>query len=157
VSPDIPADVKSAFNIPMQYDFRSVYATVLERWFCVPEAQSDSLLMEHYQSLPVIKGGPCGLSDTIDDTNKDSESLLLKMWPNPYSINGTVQFSTTGGLTMIQQINSLGQVVKVLTHQAYEPGIYNLSVYDDGLPAGIYHLRLQNKALQKVITVVRMK
>lgn len=68
-SPDIGAEVSSASNIPFQYDFRSVYATVLERWFCVQQPLLDSLLLKDYQSLPVIGGAPCGLPDDIDDNN----------------------------------------------------------------------------------------
>ncbi len=78
------------------------------------------------------------------------------MWPNPYSISGTIQFSTTGGNTMIQQIDPLGRVIKVLTNRDYAAGTYNIDMYNDGLPAGVYFLRLQNKSLQKVISVVKM-
>lgn len=156
-SPDIPADIKTANNVPFQYDFRSVYASVLERWFCVKQPLLDSLLLKNYQSLPIINGGPCGLPDDIEDTNTQSDSMIFKMWPNPYSVNATIQFSTTGGFTMIQQINSLGQVIKVLTNQNYAPGIYNIDIYNDGLRPGAYFLRLQNKSLQKVISVIKMR
>ena len=154
-SPDIPADIQVVNNIPFQYDFRSVYATVLERWFCVEQPLIDTILLKNYQSLPIIKGGPCGLPDDIDDTNNQSDNLVLKMWPNPYSLNGTLQFSSTGGNVTIQQINALGQVVRVLTSQDYPEGTYNIDIYGDGLPAGVYFIRLQNKSLQKVISVVK--
>ncbi|MBI1343916.1 MAG: DUF1501 domain-containing protein [Terrimonas sp.] len=154
-SPEIPADIQVVNNIPFQYDFRSVYATILERWFCVQQPLINTILLNNYQSLPLIKGGPCGLPDDIDDTNNLSEKLVLKMYPNPYSINATLQFSTTGGHTLIQQINTLGQVVRVLTNQAYASGTYNIDIYGDGLPGGVYFIRLQNQSLQKVISVVK--
>lgn len=75
----------------------------------------------------------------------------------PYSISATVQFSTTGGNTVIQQIDALGQVIKVLTNKDYAAGTYNMDVYDDNLPPGVYFLRLQNQSLQKVITVMKMR
>lgn len=156
-SPDIPADIKTANNVPFQYDFRSIYASVLERWFCVKQPLLDSLLLKNYQSLPIIQGGPCGLTDDIDDTNTQSDNMVLKMWPNPYSINGTIQFSTTGGFTLIQQINALGQVIKVITSQNYAAGTYNIDIYNDELKPGVYFLRLQNKSFQKVISVLKMK
>jgi uncharacterized protein (DUF1501 family) len=156
-SPDIPADIKTANNVPFQYDFRSIYASVLERWFCVKQPLLDSLLLKNYQSLPIINGGPCGLPDDIEDTNTQSDNMVLKMWPNPYTINATIQFSTTGGFTMIQQINALGQVVKVITKENYASGTYNIDIYNDGLKPGAYFLRLQNKSFQKVISVVKMR
>jgi len=154
-SPDIPADIQVVNNIPFQYDFRSVYASVLEQWFCVKQPALDSILLQNYQSLPLITG-PCGVADDPDDTNNNSEKLLLKMWPNPYTINATIQFSTNGGYTMIQQINSLGQVVKVLANGDYAAGTHNIDIYSDGLPTGAYFLRLQNKSLQKVLTVMKV-
>ncbi len=155
-SPDIPADINVVNNVPFQYDFRSVYATVLERWFCVKQPLLDQLMLRNYQSLPLIKGGPCGLPDDPDIINDNSNKLILKMWPMPYKTTATIQFSTTGGHTMIQQINSIGQVVKVLANGNYTAGTYNVDVYEDGLPSGPYFLRLQNQSLQKVINILRV-
>lgn len=155
-SPDIPSDIQVVNNIPFQYDFRSVYASVLEQWFCVKQPVLDQILLKHYQSLPLIEGGPCGLPETPDDNNNAANNLLLKMWPSPYTVSATIQFSTNGGHTLIQQIDSLGQVVKVLTSREYAAGTYNIDIYNDGLASGAYFIRLQNQSLQKVITVVKM-
>lgn len=155
-SPDIPADIQVVNNIPFQYDFRSVYASVLEQWFCVKQPALDTIMLKNYQSLPLVKGGPCGVPD-IDVINNGSDKLLLKMWPSPYTLSATIQFSTEGGNTMIQQIDALGRVVKVLTNQDYAAGTYNIDVYNDNLPAGAYFLRLQNKSLQKVISILKMQ
>ncbi len=43
-----------------------------------------------------------------------------------------------------------------LTNRSYEAETYNIDVYNDGLPASVYFLRLQNNSLQKVITVVKV-
>jgi uncharacterized protein (DUF1501 family) len=156
-SPDIPSDINVVNNIPFQYDFRSIYASVMERWFCVKQPALNAIMLQNYQSLPIIKGGPCGLPDDPDDTNNQSDKLLLKMWPNPYTVNATIQFSTTGGHTMIQQIDALGRVVKVYTNQDYTAGTYNIDIYEDGLPSGAYFIRLQNQAYQKVLNVVKVQ
>ena len=116
----------------------------------------NSILLQNYQALPLIQGGPCGLPEDIDTTNNNAELLILKMSPNPYSLSATIQFSTTGGNTMLQLIDSLGQVVKVLTNKDYAPGTYNLDIYNDGLPPSVYFLRLQNKSLQKVISIIKL-
>lgn len=79
------------------------------------------------------------------------------MWPVPYGLNATLQFSTNGGHTMIQQINSLGQVVRVLADGDYQAGTYNIDIYDDGLPSGAYFIRLQNQSLQKMLHVLKIK
>lgn len=156
-SPDIPADIQVVNNIPFQYDFRSVYSSILQQWFCVKQPALDSILLQNYQALPLIQGGPCGLPEDIDDTNNSSQELILSITPNPYSLNATIRFSTKGGSTQIQLIDSLGQVVKMLINKDYAAGTYNIDVYNDGLPSGVYFLRLQNKSLQKVISVVKVQ
>jgi uncharacterized protein (DUF1501 family) len=156
-SPDIPGDINVVNNIPFQYDFRSIYASVMERWFCIKQPVLNTIMLQNYQSLPIIKGGPCGLPDNPDDTNNQSDKLILKMWPMPYSLNATIQFSTTGGHTMIQQIDALGRVVKVFTNREYQAGTYNIDVYEDGLPSGAYFIRLQNKEFQKVLNIVKVQ
>ncbi|MBS1622089.1 MAG: DUF1501 domain-containing protein [Bacteroidetes bacterium] len=155
-SPDIPADIEVVNNIPFQYDFRSVYASVLEQWFCVKRPALDQILLKNYQSLPLIEGGPCGLPETPEENNNNADQLVLKMWPSPYSISATIQFSTNGGHTLIQQIDALGRVVKVLTSREYAAGTFNIDIYNDGLPSGAYFIRLQNQSLQKVITVMKI-
>jgi uncharacterized protein (DUF1501 family) len=156
-SPDIPADIQVVNNIPFQYDFRSVYASVLEQWFCVKQPALNEILLQNYQALPLVQGGPCGLPEDPNDTNNNSEKLILKMWPNPYTVSATIQFSTTGGYTMIQQIDALGRVVKVLTSQDYAAGTYNIDIYNDGFASGVYFLRLQNQSLQKVISIMKVQ
>lgn len=155
-SPDIPPDIQVVNNIPFQYDFRSVYASILEQWFCVDGPLLQKVLLKDYQALPLIQGGPCGLPEDINTTNNDADKLILKMSPMPYGVSATIQFSTAGGNTVVQQIDSLGQVIKVFTNKDYAAGTYQIDVYNDGLLPGVYFLRLQNKSLQKVITVLKM-
>lgn len=156
-SPEIPAEVQTVNNIAFQHDFRSVYASVLERWFCVKQPLLDNLLLENYQSLPVIGGTPCGLPETIDENNNISDGLILKLWPNPFAGQATIRFSTTGGMTMIQMINGKGQVVRILAKQEYAEGTHTISINENALPAGQYFLRLQNKSYQKVTGVIKVK
>jgi hypothetical protein len=129
----------------------------MEQWFCVKQPALDQILLHNYQPLPLVEGGPCGLPEDIPTTNNNADQLILKMSPNPYSINATIQFSTNGGNTVIQQIDALGQVVKVITNKDYAAGTYNIDVYNDGLVTGAYFLRLQNGSLQKVISVLKMQ
>ena len=55
-NPTIPANATVNDNVPMQYDFRSVYSTILEKWFCLNRTVVDSLnppnINTQLQSLP---------------------------------------------------------------------------------------------------------
>ncbi|HVZ95795.1 MAG TPA: T9SS type A sorting domain-containing protein [Chitinophagaceae bacterium] len=132
-----------------------MYASILLQRFCVDQQEPEKVLLQNFRALPLIQGGPCGLPEDLSRINNDNSALTLKMPPVPYGISGTIQLSTNGGNTVVQQIDGLGRVVKVPTNQNYAAGTYNIDVYNDGLPTGAYFLRLQNGALQKVVTILK--
>ena len=41
-------------NLTMQYDFRAIYSTLLERWFLTDEPTTASVLLKRYPTLPLI-------------------------------------------------------------------------------------------------------
>ncbi|MDR3713776.1 MAG: DUF1501 domain-containing protein [Puia sp.] len=55
-NPALPVNASVNDNIGMQYDFRSLYAGILQNWFQVPGSEADSLLMKGYPALPLIRG-----------------------------------------------------------------------------------------------------
>ncbi|MGB3235537.1 MAG: DUF1501 domain-containing protein, partial [Ferruginibacter sp.] len=48
-TPDLPANATSNDNIPMQYDFRSVYATMLQDWLCVDGNNLQQIMLQNFQ------------------------------------------------------------------------------------------------------------
>jgi uncharacterized protein (DUF1501 family) len=56
INPIIPATATVNDNIPMQTDFRSIYATVLNNWFGLDQPDVQSILGSQYTSLPIITG-----------------------------------------------------------------------------------------------------
>jgi uncharacterized protein (DUF1501 family) len=54
-NPVLPAAATVNDNIVMQYDFRAIYATLLEKWFRTDPAATDTVLLKGYPSLPLIQ------------------------------------------------------------------------------------------------------
>jgi uncharacterized protein (DUF1501 family) len=61
-SPDIAANPTVNDNIPMQYDFRSVYHSVLEHWFCMDSSNLRDVVSGTYQQLSLIQVQPVAKS-----------------------------------------------------------------------------------------------
>ena len=109
-----------------------------------------------------------GYNDSLNgDTDPQTSSEYWDPWVANLDKSGTLQrqqlFGGTGYesardivQTLIQLIDSMGRVVKVLTNHEYVTGTYNIDIYKDGLASGIYFTRLQNKSLQQVINVAKM-
>lgn len=152
-NPIIPAGVSVNDNIPMQYDFRSVYASILEKWFCLENNDLQMVMLKNYQSLPIVKANSC--SSTIPDM---PEQLLIRNQPNPFTSSTTIQYKTNGGHTSVMIIDVMGRVIKTLVDQEYNgPGLYTV-VFDSGnLATGVYYARLQNGPVQQVRAMLKVR
>lgn len=159
VNPTIPANATVNDNIPMQYDFRSIYATLLEKWFCLDKTVVDSLfppnINSQLQSLPLIKAGTCNSTSPPPATDA---TAMVTNYPNPFTSATTIKFKTQGGHTLIQIIDTLGRVIKVPVDQEYSgPGTYSIKFDGEGLPNGIYYARFQNGVTQHVRAMLKVR
>jgi len=64
-TPAIPVTTTASDNIAMQYDFRSVYTSLLEQWLCVRPTDMDEIMLQNFQSLPVIEPGNCNTTTYV--------------------------------------------------------------------------------------------
>jgi hypothetical protein len=155
-SPDIPDSGSVADNTPMQYDFRSVYASLLEQWFCVDNTTLQSILFKDYQRLPIVSGIACGTITGIDDVNNGSKGLITN-YPNPFVDTTTLKYKTRGGHTMIQIFDTMGRLVGVPVNNIMAGGEYTAVFDSKKLAAGIYYARLQNGVFQEVRSMLKVK
>ncbi len=151
--PDLPATTDAGDCLPMQYDFRSVYSSILRDWFCVDPNNISTILLKNYQYLPFLKVTACKL-DT-EDLNKLGQSLISNS-PNPFGESTVITFKTNGGHTMIQLFDTAGRLLGVLVDKVYDgPGVFSLTFNASQLAAGVYYARLQNGSIQQVRTMLK--
>lgn len=55
-NPVIPAVATTNDQVAMQYDFHKIYASVLQNWFCVPQADAQTILGDTAVALNAING-----------------------------------------------------------------------------------------------------
>lgn len=152
-NPVIGPAVSSNDNIPMQYDFRSVYASVLQDWFCVPSSDLSNILLQNFQTLPVIQSTACS-SIGIHDLNQNAGLNLIKNYPNPFTESTYIDFTTSGGHTLVQVFDNEGRLIKTLADSEYPAGTYKIWFENENYGSGVYYARLQNGAVQQVRNMV---
>lgn len=54
-SPDIPSTATSRDNVPMQFDFRSIYASLLADWMQVDPARMQDILLREFQPVGLVE------------------------------------------------------------------------------------------------------
>ena len=156
-NPTIDPAATANANLPMQYDFRSVYASILKDWFCVPQPDLDNILFKNFQSLPLIDSSICIPTQTHDANSRAGDNMIMA-YPNPFTEATQVKYETNGGPTLIQVFNNEGILIKVLVdNDTHEAGQFDVRCDLGFLPAGVYYVRLQNGQLQQVKPMMKVQ
>ncbi len=167
-------------NVAMQYDFRSVFASLLKDWFCVNQNVLETVFMKNYQYLPLVANFDClGITGNEQveeknnlvniyrpDKNAGTEKILatettltaetrLKAYSNPFHNTLKLEFESEGGYCNLQIFNSLGQQIAIINEGAFPKGYYKANYNGEQLPDGLYYVRFQNKSFQKVLNIVK--
>jgi len=55
-SPNIPLNATVNDQVPMQYDFRQLYATVMQDWLCLTPTEAQAVMGSSFTKLPIFNG-----------------------------------------------------------------------------------------------------
>lgn len=149
-NPSIDPQVAINEGVPMQYDFRSVYATMLMDWFGISEEKVKEVLFKDFQHLPLIQ---CATVSSIGD--KLSDKLDLEVFPNPFSEYFNVKFVADEEWYRVSVYNAIGSELRVITNQKFASGTHELKIPTHDLMSGIYFVRVAGKNTQKTVRVVK--
>lgn len=159
-NPAIPTNATVNDNVPMQYDFRSIYSTILEKWFCLDKTVVDGLfppnINAQLQSLPLFKSGlTC---NAVAPPPAPVSDRVIYNYPNPFTDYTDIFFKTEGGHTLIQIMDTLGRVISNLLEKDYTTATSDkIRFNSEGLPTGIYYARLQNGVTQQVWPMLKVR
>jgi len=53
-SPVLPLNPTASTQVPLQYDFRQLYSTVMQKWLCMTAAESQTILNGTYATVPIF-------------------------------------------------------------------------------------------------------
>ena len=155
-NPYIPGTASVNDNIPYQYDFRSIYASILQQWFCVNATDLETIMLRNFPQIPLAVNAACGTTG-LDDIIRGSGEELIINYPNPFVQTTSITFRTKGGHTLIQVMDSLGRVIRTLADKVYAPGAYTVTFDSYGLPTGVYYARYQNGSVQQVRNMLKVR
>jgi uncharacterized protein (DUF1501 family) len=155
-NPEIPTGAGGNDNVPYQYDFRTIYASLLKQWFCVKDADLQSVMLKDFPNIPLCVNAACGVTG-LDDVNRNDGEQLIINYPNPFVERTSITFNTKGGHTLVQVIDTMGRVIRTLTDKVYASGTYTVTFDGYGLPLGVYYARFQNGVTQQVRSMLKTR
>lgn len=151
-NPTIPTNATVGDNLPMQNDYRGIYAAILADWFEVAPNVLNDVLLQSFPVLPVFKG-----SASIDQSTLDANNDMLEQnYPNPFTTTTTFKFATQGGTVVIQLFDAQGRLVRTVLQQDYPRGQHEITINRDGIPAGTYFYRIisgKDQSTKKMIVM----
>jgi uncharacterized protein (DUF1501 family) len=139
-NPTIPSTVNVKDNLPMEYDFRQVYASVLQQWFELDDETTDKdVMLKNFDNLPVFDEA---LSVKKSKFKAESGVVLEQNYPNPVKDKSFIQFNTPGGHIDLILYDAMGRKVKSLMQGKVQAGVQDVLFSREGLPAGNYYYQL---------------
>lgn len=159
-NPVLPSAATTNDNIPMSIDFRSVYASLLRDWFGVPQTELEAVLLQNFDSLPLIFTKSTDVKLPIVSSaggELPASPGLLQNYPNPFNPTTVIPFVTDGAGMEIKIYDALGREIRTLAEGVFPPGRHEVSFDAENLPAGVYYCRFQSGSVQDVKPLVLVK
>ena len=142
-NPTIPNTTTVNDNVPMQNDFRQIYASILQDWFEVPSTEVKALLdNQDFNTLPIFKSNAASIEDFADMV---TQIQISQVYPNPTSDFIHLKFSSDGGgVLSISVFDPLGNRVIYLEPKVYGVGEFMEILDLRGLRKGNYFVQLSS-------------
>jgi uncharacterized protein (DUF1501 family) len=144
-NPVIPGTVDVDDNIPMQYDFRSVYASILKNWFEVSDENLNPILFKAFPEIPFLNP-VTGIAEIAGQ----AQIGMLDNYPNPAQTYTNIRFSCSGGYIKIRLFDTTGKEIAILAEGSYAQGSHELNIDVNGLRNGTYYYQLQSGSNQQM-------
>ncbi len=157
INPDLSTSVAGS-NVPYQYDFRNVYASIMEKWFCLDFSTVESLYVPVVNipltTLPIIQNSACSSLAVEDIYNKES---IIKIAPNPFTDFAQINFVSKGGYVSIQILDGGAALIDTIVSKELVEGNYSIKYNTEILPIGLYYFRIQNGNNVQVFSALKRK
>jgi len=146
-------------QVPMQYDYRSVYYSVLKDWFGLNQVQLESVFggatktakyaaQYHDLFIPSRKVGACSPPVGVEEEAEvisTTSALSFELFPNPMDENSsTMSFKTYGGNVRIELYDNEGVLIKLLYNDDLSAGKQEVNLNRGDLRQGIYLIKIYN-------------
>ena len=151
-TPEIDTQVDDQEGVAMQFDFRNVYSTILTDWLGATKAESETVLYQDFDALPLFKNG-CNASLSNDDFILEKTSI--NVFPNPTADLLKISFWGNNEKVTIKLYNTLGAVVKDIANANYNSQQHNITVDLTSLPKGNYFVHFVSRGISKTKKVIK--
>jgi uncharacterized protein (DUF1501 family) len=150
-NPEIDNEIAPQEGVPMQFDFRSVYATMLVQWLGASEEDVRNVLFDDFNLIPFIKD--CSQSSSVISTD---ETMKVTVLPNPATDYIDISWESKGGLCHISIMNATGALVQNIMERTIFAGTNKVNVPVQHYTNGSYFIYIREGNLVKTLKWIKM-
>lgn len=136
-NPVITNQIVDQLGIPMQIDFRNVYASILKDWFEVNDTDIQPLFEQNVTYYDLMNSCNLGIDEVVENTTS------LMIFPNPASHQTTVKFRCLNEKVKISIYNLFGVKVMEMDAGILNSDINILPIDISSLSTGEYILSIE--------------
>ncbi len=138
-------------GVALQYDFRSIYGTILKDWLGMSEQDVISILSPEIQFLPLIEG--CSIFTAIQ--NEVFTDVHFKIFPNPASSYATMEWLSNGSPWSATLLDKWGHQITTWKGNKGVNNLVNQKVNLPAVPSGHYFINLKqgNQSVTKAVVI----
>jgi len=147
-NPTISANATYEDNLAMQYDYRQVYASIMEQWLGISSENISATLAKDYTTLPII--GEAVVSGIEDRMASD-----FMVYPNPLNGQATIDFVSNGESMNIELVDMQGRKVSQIFSGKLPIGKQQLPWKTNKIKNGRYFVMINSASGKKAFSVVK--
>jgi uncharacterized protein (DUF1501 family) len=150
-NPIIPNTVVNQAGLPMQVDFRDIYASVLRDWFQADEQEIQSLFEHEVVFHNIV--GECNLN--VEATNQREKVCMI--YPNPCVENVTLKLETGDEEVGITIVDLNGRIVANIYEGHLSPAVHHIEMNIMKLPRGSYRVQIQRNTGTSSLQLLKIR
>jgi uncharacterized protein (DUF1501 family) len=150
-NPEIDSSVQAQAGVPMQHDFRSVYASLLIDWLGASEIAVRDVLFNDFQRIPFVKN--CAGPSAVEDSQSE---LQVSLSPNPASDYTNVKLDHPSGFLHISVLDSIGSLIYLSTSKNVSRGTHEIKIELNNLVSGVYYVRVSSNNRVRTLKLVKV-
>ena len=139
-NPTVGSSIINQEGIPMQIDFRDVYASILKDWFGVSTVDIQALFEHSVTFYPLV--GACNVGLEEDDLDKEKPLI----YPNPATNSATIRFTALNEWVRVDVFDLQGKHMSTVFDGNLNQGRHDIPMDIRDFAIGEYIVQIQKQS-----------
>jgi len=155
-NPTIPDEVAARDNLEMEFDFRTIYSSILQDWFCLDKTDTDNVLLQDFEKMDIIQDA-CTTSSTDRLRQKQAGEAYITNYPNPFGTETNIKYFSNGDLVNISIMDVHGRLISSIVNDNIPHGTHEIKFDASSLRPGTYYCTYQSGLITQTRSLLKVR